>query len=387
MENLLNILNLIIDAYGWAGIALTVLTIALFCSQMYRYGIYAGIPKYRLATRKKIRDNEPPISVIITLFSENADYLDNGLIELLQQDYERYEVVVVYVGNDDNFYADLSTLRKGFPHLITTQIDNSSRYPISEKMALNVGIKAARNECLLFTNTEARPASKHWISLMAKGFMYGDIVIGHSGIKYEKGAENRLFRKLRFKESIDRLSAVIRRRPYAATRYNFGFTKQLYFGVRGFNHLSMNAGESDLFLQSILCDDNASLVITPRAKCIESAPRNLKSLLTLLRTERSTHAYYDSSTHNYIDSEPIVRSAFFAAAVAMLALLPYELKIFAAVLPFVRYCYASYTLQRIAARLGERRLHLWQPLFDIVEPLIRLYMHLQQHKYKDNIWR
>lgn len=387
MENLLNILNLIIDAYGWAGIALTVLTIALFCSQMYRYGIYAGIPRYRLATRKKIRDNEPPISVIITLFSENADYLDNGLIELLHQDYERYEVVVVYVGNDDNFYADLSTLRKGFPHLITTQIDNSSRYPISEKMALNVGIKAARNECLLFTNTEASPASKHWVSLMAKGFMYGDIVIGHSGIKYEKGAENRLFRKLRFKESIDRLSAVIRRRPYAATRYNFGFTKQLYFGVRGFNHLSMNAGESDLFLQSILCDDNASLVITPRARCIESAPRNLKSLLTLLRTERSTHAYYDRSTHNYIDSEPIVRSAFFAAAVAMLALLPYELKIFAAVLLFVRYCYASYTLQRIAARLGERRLHLWQPLFDIAEPLIRLYMHLQQHKYKDNIWR
>ena len=106
MEKLLDILNFIIDAYGWAGIALTVLTIALFCSQMYRYGIYAGIPKYRLATRKKIRDNEPPISVIITLFSENADYLDSGLIELLQQDYERYEVVVVYVGNDDNFYAD-----------------------------------------------------------------------------------------------------------------------------------------------------------------------------------------------------------------------------------------------------------------------------------------
>ena len=386
MEKLLDILNFIIDAYGWAGIALTVLTIALFCVQMYRYGIYAGIPKYRLATRKKVRNSEPPISVIITLFSENADYLDNGLIELLQQDYDNYEVVVVYVGNDDNFYADLSYLRKGYPHLVTTQIDHSSRYPISTKMALNVGIKAAHNECLLFTNTEASPASKHWVSLMAKGFMYGDIVIGHSGIKYEKGAENRLFRKLRFKESIDRLSAVIRRRPYAASRYNFGFTKQLYFENRGFNHLSMNAGESDLFLQSILCNDNASLVITPRARCIESAPRNFKGWLTLLRTERSTHTFYKLSTHNYIDSEPIVRSAFFAAAVTMIALLPYELKIFAAALLFVRYCYASYTLLRIAARLGERRLRLWQPIFDIAEPILRLHIHLRQHKHKDNIW-
>ena len=386
MEKLLDILNFIIDAYGWAGIALTVLTIALFCVQMYRYGIYAGIPKYRLATRKKVRSSEPPISVIITLFSENADYLDNGLIELLQQDYDNYEVVVVYVGNDDNFYADLSYLRKGYPHLVTTQIDHSSRYPISTKMALNVGIKAAHNECLLFTNTEASPASKHWVSLMAKGFMYGDIVIGHSGIKYEKGAKNRLFRKLRFKESIDRLSAVIRRRPYAASRYNFGFTKQLYFENRGFNHLSMNAGESDLFLQSILCNDNASLVITPRARCIESAPRNFKGWLTLLRTERSTHTFYKLSTHNYIDSEPIVRSAFFAAAVTMIALLPYELKIFAAALLFVRYCYASYTLLRIAARLGERRLHIWQPIFDIAEPILRLHIHLRQHKHKDNIW-
>lgn len=386
MEKLLDILNFIVDAYGWAGIALTVLTIALFCVQMYRYGIYAGIPKYRLATRKKVRSSEPPISVIITLFSENADYLDNGLIELLQQDYDNYEVVVVYVGNDDNFYADLSYLRKGYPHLVTTQIDHSSRYPISTKMALNVGIKAAHNECLLFTNTEASPASKHWVSLMAKGFMYGDIVIGHSGIKYEKGAKNRLFRKLRFKESIDRLSAVIHRRPYAASRYNFGFTKQLYFENRGFNHLSMNAGESDLFLQSILCNDNASLVITPRARCIESAPRNFKGWLTLLRTERSTHTFYKLSTHNYIDSEPIVRSAFFAAAVTMITLLPYELKIFAAALLFVRYCYASYTLLRIAARLGERRLHIWQPIFDIAEPILRLHIHLRQHKHKDNIW-
>ncbi|MBQ7855710.1 MAG: glycosyltransferase [Alistipes sp.] len=387
MEKFLDILTSILHAYGWAAIALTLLSTILFGVQIYRYAIYGRITKYRLASRRKVRDNEPPISVVISLFSEDAAYLDNGLIELLQQDYEQYEVVVVYVGNDDNFYADLSYLRKGYPHLVTTQIDHSSRYPVSTKMALNVGIKAAHNEHLILTSTEALPASRHWLSLMAKGFLYGDIVIGHSGIKYEKGARNRLFRKWCFKESLDRICAALRHRPYAASAHNFGFTKSLYFGNRGFNHLNMNTGINDLFLQSILSDDNASIVITPRARCVERAPQSIKQWLTHLRKERSTRRFYNRTTHNFIDSEPIVRFSFFAATAAMLCLLPYELKIFAGALLLTRYIYASYTLWRVAMRLGERRLHIWQPLFDVAEPLMRLYIRLRQGNHKESIWR
>lgn len=40
---------------------------------------------------------------------------------------------------------------------MTTKIHLDPRFPISRKMALNVGIKSAHYECMVFTSTDAVP--------------------------------------------------------------------------------------------------------------------------------------------------------------------------------------------------------------------------------------
>ena len=102
MEFLTSIITTLTAHYGWAGIALVVLMLGAFIAQICRYIVYARVAGFRLSRRTKIREQEPPVSVIVPIFSEDVDYLDSGLIALLTQEYYDFEVVAVYIGNDDN---------------------------------------------------------------------------------------------------------------------------------------------------------------------------------------------------------------------------------------------------------------------------------------------
>ena len=378
--------NILLPAYGIEGIAITLIALILLILQIVHYARFARIAGFRLSRRKPIRDAEPPVSVIVTMFSENSDWLETGLLSLLAQDYHHFEVVVVYVGNDDNFYADLAQLRKTYPHLKTTQIDYSPRNPISNKIALNVGIKAAAHECLIFTTTEALPSSEHWLSLMAKGFLYGDIVLGYCGLERKGGLRNLFCRKYRFMESLGWIAEAIADRPFGASRHNFGFTKSLYFGARGFSHLNMNVGEDDLFVQRIASKGNVSVVISPRARCTELYWRGAARWIDNVHRTRATRRFYAIASRNIETCELICRYSLFAATAAMIALLPLELKLAAVAILAIRYLVVSFSLMRAANRIGEQGIAPWSILFDLVEPLVRGWVRLTQ-KSNENGWR
>ena len=106
-------LDFFISHYGWQGIALAAVIIVLLGVQIYYYGVaYTRISKYRNDRRpRRIDDNTPAISVVVTLYNENSYYLESGLLQLLSQEYSAYEVVVVYVGSDNDFYEDLMRMK------------------------------------------------------------------------------------------------------------------------------------------------------------------------------------------------------------------------------------------------------------------------------------
>ena len=93
-------------AYGNFGIALGASILVLFIIQISLHlGLFGRVASFRLMNRKQIREKEPAISVVVPLFAEDSAYLDNSLITLLTQDYSEFEVVVVYVGNNDDFFG------------------------------------------------------------------------------------------------------------------------------------------------------------------------------------------------------------------------------------------------------------------------------------------
>ena len=367
MELFESLAQTFLAAYGGEGAALAGVLLVLLGVQLYYYiSVYGRIPDYKNNRRAEVLDEDPPVSVVLPLFAEDYMFVEERLPLVLAQNYPKFEVVIVYVGADADFYEDLSRLRQSFPQITTTKIHLNPRFPISRKMALNVGIKSAHYEHMIFTSTDACPQTDKWLSLMAKGFRRGEIVIGYCGLEHRKGLANYLMRTWRMMHSSEWLARAIRRRPYRGMLQNFGFTKRLYFGANGFTHLNMNIGEDDLFLQKVMTRDNVSVILSPRATLREKIWGGLSWGLGQLRYFGSAFRHYPRGARNYVQWEIGSRMLFFAAALCAMAVMPAEYCMAAAALVALRYIVVMLQVRRIANRLGEHGISWCYFLYDLL---------------------
>ena len=216
----MNIIDHIIGHYGWQGLALGVAILGLFLVQLYYYlVVYRRVSSYRNAHRKKRLEQAPPVSVVVPVFSEDYSYLDERLPKIFEQEYEaQFEVVLVYVGSDGDYFEELSRLRLSHPNLVVTKFDFNPRFPISIKQAINLGIKSSHNEHVILSTTSAAPASAHWLAMMGKAFMRGDIVLGYSAIEPGAGLGRYLMRMSNMQFSLYWLAQAVNRMTYQIGR-------------------------------------------------------------------------------------------------------------------------------------------------------------------------
>lgn len=381
----MEILTNLVDAYGIVGILLTILLLILFVVQIVLHCRKFIFSKFDYTSRTQVRPELPAVSVIVPLFGEDEEYLKGNFRQLLSQSSVKYEVVAVYVGKEDAFYATLTHLHKFYKHLKTTHIDYTPQYPVTMRMALNLGIKSASNECVVITTPDTRPITTDWVYYMASGFMYGDIVMGFCNWESKPGLLNHFYRKYRFTESRTYLSEALRGHYYGACGSCLGFTKSLYFGVEGFHHLDLTAGEDDLFMQTIATKNNVCVQLVDEGCCEDKAPNSFHYWLTEIYRLGQTRKYYTQRARNAEGCELLCRVAFFVAAVGALVALPLELKLFAALLVFLRYITVSLVDSKTAAKVGQRGLWAWSPLFDFFEPWVRFIIRATQPK-RINKW-
>ena len=378
----------IISHYGWQGTSLAAAAIVLFCIQMYYYlGVYRRISSFRNSRRKKILTSEPPLSVVVPIFSEDYSYLDR-LPQLLAQQYaSTFEVVLVYVGRDTDYYEELTRQRLHYPNLLVTKIEFNPRFPISVKMALNVGIKSAHNEHIVITTTSAIPASEQWLAMIGKGFMRGDIVLGYTAIEPAEGLANYIMRMSRLQNSLYWLAAAVNKQTFKGSRHNFGFTKSIYFGARGFTHLNMNIGEEDLFIQRIAKRNNVSVALIPKATMIEHPWGGLKWWISELRHYGSAYAFYPVGVRNRVEWDLGSQVLLFVVLMAMIILLPLELKLAAVVLMLLRYLAVVMRIRSVAKRTGEKNVALRYFIFDLFNPILMLCVRTSLIKKDSTVWR
>lgn len=374
--------------YGWEGAALAGAMLLLAGVQLYYYiFVYGRIPGYKNNRRRAVLDAPPPVSVVIPLFSEDYTFVEERLPLFLAQNYDEYEVVLVYVGQDADFYEDLVHLRQSYPLITTTKIHLDPRFPISRKMALNVGIKSARYEHLVFSSTDACPQTDRWLSLMAKGFMRGEVVLGYCGVERGRGLLNYTMRTWRLMHSVDWLARAVRSRPYRGTLHNMGFTKRIYFAVNGFGNLNMNIGEDDLFLQQIMTAQNVSVILSPRASLREKVWGGMSWWLGQLRYYGSSVRFYPLAVRNYLQWETLSRLLFFLTAVCAMVFMPFEYKLAALVLLLLRYLAVVLEVRRIARRLGEEGIAGRYFIYDLLSPFYAMLVGLLLMRKDERVWR
>lgn len=236
-----------------------------------RVAIVAGYPavsEVDRATTGVERDvTMPPVSVIVYADSDAAG-LSRMLPMVLAQDYPApFEVIVINDGKDEATADFVSRLQLDHRNLYISFVPGDTRNLSRKKLALTIGIKAARYDVLLLTCADAVIPSSRWMSLMARHFRAAsvDVVIGYAAPDFSasRGLGSR-FRAFDFAASGMRyLSSAILGHPYRGTGWNLAYRRSLFFRHKGFSRtLNLRYGDDDLFISEVSNRSNTAIELS-----------------------------------------------------------------------------------------------------------------------------
>lgn len=211
-----------------------------------------------------------PVSVIVVA-DNNAEDLRANLDSLLSQDYEpAYEVIVV-VDKDEDGTGDFLKAYGKRPNLYTTFVPDSSRYMSRRKLAITLGVKAAKNELILLTDATCRPVSDKWISVMASRLDEGtDIVMGYSNYIHEAG----LFKVFyRFHCEYSNFREACNGAAYGMAGNNIMFRKDVFMAGNGFQgNLKYLRGEYVFLVNKYAGQGNAAVETSCEGRVEDRVP-------------------------------------------------------------------------------------------------------------------
>ena len=269
----------------------------------------------KLAAYKPLDEITPaniPISVIISARNEAVN-LRQYLPAILQQNYPDYEVIVVNDCSYDKSYEVLEEFEKAYSHLKVVTITEHDRFKTGKKFALTLGIKAAKNEHLLFTDADCEPASPNWVARMAANFTTGaDIVLGYSPYRKSKGLLNVFVRFETLKSAINYLSSALIGDPYMGIGRNLAYTKTLFFGAKGFaSHMHIMAGDDDLFVNQNATPQNTIIEIHPEAFTYTQSKTTIASWYRQKKRHLGVGKYYKNKHRRILTIDALTGGLFY----------------------------------------------------------------------------
>jgi biofilm PGA synthesis N-glycosyltransferase PgaC len=306
-----------------------------------------------------------PISVIISARNE-APNLRENLPSILEQNYPDFEVVVINDCSSDSSEMVLMEFSDIYQHLKIVTITEHARFKTGKKFALTLGIKAAKNEHLLFTDADCLPASADWISRMAANFTGPvQIVLGYSPYKRAKNFLNPFIRFETIKTAISYLSAAINGDAYMGIGRNLAYTKTLFFSAKGFAaHMHVLSGDDDLFVNQNATPDNTAIEIHPGAFTYTEAKTTLADWYRQKKRHFGVGRIYKSRHRRMLSLDALSGFLFYILLTSCLffnfePLLALGLFMFRLIFQIIIY-------RKLFKRLDGKDLLWYLPIFDMI---------------------
>ncbi len=235
--------------------------------------VYAGRLRMVRNRRAECDEEETPSGVrlpfisVIVYSPGDAEILAKTLPNLLKQDFTgSYEVIVV----DDGAYSETDTvvtrLKHSFPDLYLTFAPDGARVLSRKKLALTLGIKAAKGDVIVVTDSTTEVPSDKWLQKMVAPFIDPtvDVVLGYN--RHAMPVDAWTGRKVATfdaaSDDVAWLSSAIEGCVYRGCANNLAYRKEKFFEVKGFsNSLNLRNGDDDIFVSEIADGSNVRLVI------------------------------------------------------------------------------------------------------------------------------
>jgi biofilm PGA synthesis N-glycosyltransferase PgaC len=344
--------------------ALFVLFALCFINQLY-YLLYYHSRLRSYKTPADLGLASTPISVIISARNEQENLSEN-LPLILEQEYSDFEVIVINDCSMDDSEHILKEIQLKYPRLKIVTITENDRFKTGKKFALTMGIKAAKNEHLLFTDADCRPSSANWIARMASNFSSStEIVLGYSPYNKARNFLNPFIRFETIKTAINYLSAALARNPYMGIGRNLGYTKTLFFKNKGFaSHMHVMAGDDDLFVNQSATRDNTAIEIHPDAFTFTDAKSTSASLYTQKKRHMGVGKLYKNKHRRMLSFDALSGFLFYILLILCLVL-NYQPIVVAGLFAF-RLILQVIIYYKLFRRLDGKNLIWYLPLFDLV---------------------
>ena len=289
--------------YHWIILAFFLLA---FLFQMGTYlFVFLKVPLY---SRKKLNTSSPGISVIICAKNEEEN-LEQFLPHFLQQDYPEFEVVVVNDSSTDDTEHVLMQLAAQFDQFRYTSIPADDKLKRGKKLALTIGLKAAKYDHVLLSDADCYPVSDQWLKQMASNFSEDHkIVLGYGGYERKNGLLNTLIRYETTFTAIQYLSYAIKGKPYMGVGRNLAYEKALFFDNKGFaGHYHLLSGDDDLFVNQNATRLNCAVEFSSESHTLSLPETTFRAWIKQKKRHLSAGSHYKSGSRIRLASEWISR--------------------------------------------------------------------------------
>ncbi len=235
----------------------------------------------RIDTATLLSPNRPRLSVIIPCCNQ-ARELEENLPYILEQDFDDFEVIIVDEASTDGTREVIELMEVRYPNLRHTFVPTSAHYLDRRKLALTLGIKAARTEWIVLTQADCRPETREWLALMAASCSDDtDLVLGYANYEDygDRTARRAIYERLRRQLQYFRSAS---KKAIGGEAANMAVRKSWFIAGDGYtDSLTVSGGEDVLLIDALSVSGRTAIVAQKEASVRQELPHP-----TLLQLER-----------------------------------------------------------------------------------------------------
>ncbi len=372
-----------------------VLAVAALCLLFYQ--VYINRAYYLRTTRYQRTQSACDVAdtagflpaSIIVYACDNAESLRRNIPILFNQDYPDFEVVVVDDASIDDTREVLQQLMRQYSRLYVTYVPSDAKALSRKKLALTLGLKAAKNDHVVMLEAACVPDTSLWLRrIMARFDENIDVVLGYTHLSFPETFYGRYMAYDRLLFSLRYLSCAVRRRPFMGEGTNLAYKKSLFFERKGFiKTLNFRYGDDDLFVNEVSNRTNTAVEISPES-FVSVASEDTAFWWRLLKLKyRFTARCLRGRQQTLFAIEQCGVYLFYAMLVGMVICQPMHpiVPLTALMLLALRIMLQVITYRKVTLAFGENKLAWRVLLYEWIRPIVNgYYWWLSHHRREEN---
>jgi len=202
-----------------------------------------------------------------------------------------------------------------------------------------------------------------------------DFILGYGAYLNKKGFLNRLITYDTLFIALQYMGMAIARKPYMGVGRNMAYRKETFFAHKGFaSTLNLISGDDDLLVNKASNSKNTKVEIAPDSITWSEPNKTFSGWFYQKERHLSVSSYYKASGKFRLALEPTTRGLFYLALILSAVVGNFITLLAVAVLFVTRLIIQMVIINKSSTHFGERKYIFLLPVFDILLPLVSMYI-------------